>query len=140
MLELLIRTMASRDEEKSKQKSSSLANLPPHFSQQLLNKKKLSELMNEIDPDKVLDGDVETFLLQVADDFLENVITQSCMLAKHRKSTNLELKDVQLCLDKNWNMWIPGFGTEEKAPAKKALPTESHKQRINLIKKDQRKV
>ena len=132
--------MANRDDEKSKIKNARLAALPPLFSQQLLNKKKLGELMNEIDPDKVLDDDVENFLLQIADDFLENVITQSCMLAKHRKSSNLELKDVQLCLDKNWNIWIPGFGTEERNPPKKHVASESHKQRLSQIKKDARKL
>ncbi|KAI6649713.1 Transcription initiation factor TFIID subunit 12-like [Oopsacas minuta] len=132
--------MANRDEEKSKQKNAPLSSLPPLFSQQLLNKKKLAELMNEIDPDKVLDDDVENFLLQIADDFLENVITQSCMLAKHRKSGNLELRDVQLCLDKNWNIWIPGFGNEERNPPKKHVPSESHKQRLSQIKKEARKL
>ena len=133
--------MASREDEKSKQKgNSSLASLPNLFSQQLLNKRKLAELMNEIDPDKVLDDDVENFLLLIADDFLENVITQSCMLAKHRKSGSLELKDVQLCLEKNWNMWIPGFGTDERNPPKKQVASESHKQRINQIKKEGRKL
>ena len=131
--------MASRDDEKSKQKNSSLSSLPNLFSQQLLNKKKLAELMNEIDPDKVIDDDVENFLLLIADDFLENVITQSCMLAKHRKSGSLELKDVQLCLEKNWNIWIPGFGTEERNPPKK-VASESHKQRVSQIKKEGRKL
>ena len=37
-------------------------------------------------------------LLQVADDFIENVVASSCQLAKHRRSNTLEAKDVQLYL------------------------------------------
>lgn len=33
------------------------------------------------------------------------------------------------------NMWIPGFGTDELRPYKKAPITEAHKQRTALIKK-----
>lgn len=37
-------------------------------------------------------------LYQIADDFIDNVVTSSCQLAKHRNSNTLEVKDVQLNL------------------------------------------
>ena len=37
-------------------------------------------------------------LMGMADDFIENVVTASCQLAKHRKSNTLETKDLQLHL------------------------------------------
>jgi transcription initiation factor TFIID subunit 12 len=43
-------------------------------------------------------------LLQVADDFIENVINNSCQLAKHRKSNLLEAKDVQFHL--GFTLWL----------------------------------
>lgn len=67
-------------------------------------------------------------LLQIADDFIESVVTAACQLARHRKSSTLEVKDVQLHLERQWNMWIPGFGSEEIRPYKKACTTEAHKQ------------
>lgn len=66
--------------------------------------------------------------MQIADDFIENVISSSCEIAKHRHSDTLEVKDVQLYLDRAWNMWVPGFGTDELKPYKKAPVTEAHKQ------------
>ena len=37
--------------------------------------------------------------------------------------------------EKNWHMWIPGFGTEELKPYKRAPTTEAHKQRLALLRK-----
>ncbi|KAK2546274.1 Taf12 [Columba livia] len=78
-------------------------------------------------------------LLQIADDFIESVVTAACQLARHRKSNTLEVKDVQLHLERQWNMWIPGFGSEEIRPYKKACTTEAHKQRMALIRKTTKK-
>ena len=30
--------------------------------------------------------------------------------------------------ERNWNMWVPGFGSEDLKPYKKASTTEAHKQ------------
>lgn len=67
-------------------------------------------------------------LMHIADDFIENVISSSCDLAKHRHSDTLEVKDVQMHLERAWNMWIPGFGSEDIRPYRRAPATEAHKQ------------
>jgi len=118
--------------------ASGSSNMAPEGAQ-VLNKQRLQDLVREVDPNEQLDDDVEEMLLQIADDFIENVVTTSCMLAKHRKSNTLDVKDVQLNLEKNWNIWIPGFGSDELRPYKKAAPTEAHKQRLALIRKTLKK-
>lgn len=42
--------------------------------------------------------------MQIADDFIETVVTSSCKIAKHRKSNSLDAKDVQLHLGKLINI------------------------------------
>lgn len=96
---------------------------------QILDKKVLQELVKEVDPTEQLDEDVEDLLLQVADDFIENVINSSCQLAKHRKSSMLEVKDVQFNLERNFNLFIPGFSNDDLIKQyKKSYTTEAHKQ------------
>ena len=91
------------------------------------------------------------FYFQIADDFIEHTVSQACALAKHRKANNIDVRDVQvedrgnwfkhddiqnqIVLERNWNMWIPGFGTEELRPFKRNATTEAHKQRMAVIKK-----
>lgn len=101
----------------------------------LLTKPRLQDLVREIDPTEQLDDEVEELLLQIADDFVENTVNAACQFAKHRKVSKVEVKDVQLYLERNWNMWIPGFGTDEVKPYKRAAVTEAHKQRLALIRK-----
>jgi transcription initiation factor TFIID subunit 12 len=96
-------------------------------------------LVQEVDPNEQLEEDVEEMLLMIADDFIESLVSTSALIAKHRKSTTLDVKDVQLALDKNWNIWIPGFGHEDSRPFKKSFSTEAHKQRMALIRKTLKK-
>jgi len=102
---------------------------------QVLDKKRLNELVKEVDPTEQLDEDVEDVLLQIADDFIEQTVSQACALAKHRKAGTIDVKDVQIVLERSWNMWIPGFGSDDIKPQRRSANTEAHKQRMAVIKK-----
>ncbi|XP_055902357.1 transcription initiation factor TFIID subunit 12-like isoform X2 [Eupeodes corollae] len=104
-------------------------------SQPILSKPRLLELVREVDATAQLDEDVEELLLQIADDFVEDAVKSTCAYAKHRKASKVEVRDVQLHLERKWNMWIPGFGTDELRPYKRAAVSEAHKQRLALIRK-----
>lgn len=92
-------------------------------------------MVREVDATAQLDEDVEELLLQIADDFVEDAVKSTCAYAKHRKASKVEVRDVQLHLERKWNMWIPGFGTDELRPYKRAAVSEAHKQRLALIRK-----
>lgn len=73
---------------------------------QLLSRTRLQDLVREVDSSEQLDEEVEDLLLQLADDFVESTVNAACLLAKHRKSTTVEVKDVQLHLGKWRNIQI----------------------------------
>jgi transcription initiation factor TFIID subunit TAF12 len=66
----------------------------------VLDKKRLQELVKEVDPHEQLDEDVEDLLLHIADDFIEQTVSASCSMAKHRKANAVDVKDVQIVLGK----------------------------------------
>ena len=117
-----------------------LMKLPPYEMQsdRVLSKRKLSELVKTVGADEgdgetTIDGDVEELLLDLADEFVTNVTAFACRLAKHRKSDNLDVKDVQLNLEKNWNIRIPGYSSDEIRSVRKWAPSNAHNQRISGI-------
>lgn len=67
---------------------------------QILTRPRLQDLVREVDPTEQLDDEVEELLLQLADDFVESTVGAACLLAKHRRASTVEVKDVQLHLGK----------------------------------------
>ncbi|ODV74934.1 Taf12p CYBJADRAFT_124867 [Cyberlindnera jadinii NRRL Y-1542] len=107
-------------------------------SDRVLSKRKLSELVKTVGADEgdgetTIDGDVEELLLDLADEFVTNVTSFACRLAKHRKSDTLDTKDIQLHLEKNWNIRIPGYSSDEIRNVRKWQPNAAHNQRIQGI-------
>ncbi|KAI8925941.1 transcription initiation factor, partial [Entophlyctis helioformis] len=76
-------------------------------------KRKLQMLVSQVDPTQKLDPEMEEVLLTVADQFIERVAFRACKAAKHRDGSRLEVKDVQLELERHWNLRIPGYATEQ---------------------------
>ncbi|KAF3787299.1 Transcription initiation factor TFIID subunit 12 [Nymphaea thermarum] len=114
------------------------AHLPPRPAQQQLRPQSPSSSQPsapQIDPLERLDPEVEDVLAEIADDFVESITTFACSLAKHRKSTTLEAKDILLHMDRNWNMTLPGFSADEIKIFKKPPVNDIHKQRMVAIKK-----
>ncbi|KAK4784422.1 hypothetical protein SAY86_018790 [Trapa natans] len=101
----------------------------------IISKRTITEMLNQIDPSEKLDPEVEDVLIDIAEEFVESITTFGCSLAKHRKSTTLEAKDILLHLEKNWNITLPGFSGDEIKSFKKPVTNDIHRERLAAIKK-----
>jgi len=82
--------------------------------------RRLQDLLRDVDPSFQLDNEAEEFILQMAEDFVEQVTRPACDLAKHRKSQELETRDLQVIFEKHWNIKVPVSGSQ-RAPLKVPL-------------------
>lgn len=122
--------------QQQRQMPSAVSNNMPGDTMRIVHKRHLQELLRNIDPLGQLDEEVEEVLLQIGDDFIEDVVSSAAQIAAHRKSKILESKDVMLYLDRHWDLWVPGFsGPREDTKPKKAIATETHKLRLEMIRK-----
>ncbi|MCJ1312162.1 Transcription initiation factor TFIID subunit 12 [Agyrium rufum] len=107
--------------------------------ERILSKKKLEELVRQVtggsegEDAETLDPDVEETLLDVADEFVDNVIIAACRLAKLRSSATLELRDIQLILERNYNIRVPGYATDELRTVRKIQPTQTWTQKLSAV-------
>jgi len=98
-----------------------------------MSKTKLQNLAKDIDPASTIEDDVIELLLKLSEEFIDNVVSGSCALAKHRRSQTLDVQDVKLYLNQQWDLQIPGFPVDDSKTKK--LTGEAHKQRLALIRK-----
>jgi transcription initiation factor TFIID subunit 12 len=112
---------------------------PPTFEvtgDRVLSKRKLSELVTSVvgsDKEAAIDGEVEELLLDLADEFVTSVTSFACRLAKHRRSDTLEVRDLQLHLERNWNIRIPGFSADEIRSVRRIAPTQNYTQKVSGV-------
>ncbi|KAK4237566.1 hypothetical protein C8A03DRAFT_34468 [Achaetomium macrosporum] len=108
--------------------------------ERILNKKKLDELVRQVcggtaegQDGNLLTPEVEESVLNMADAFVDNVLHQACRNAKERGSKVLEIRDIQLVLERTYNIRIPGYSSEELRTVRKVQPNSSWIKKMSAV-------
>lgn len=64
-------------------------------------------------------------ILNMADTFIDSVLHQACRNAKERGSKVLEIRDLQLVLERTYNIRVPGYSSDELRTVRKVQPSAS---------------
>jgi histone H3/H4 len=95
----------------------------------------LESLLKECAPGEVFEDDVKTALLQLADDFVEEVALNSNRLAKLRNADCIDVKDVALHLEREWDIVVPGSAGDDLMPYKRPLKPGTQTEREAKVRK-----
>lgn len=103
-----------------------------------MTKRKLGELINAIGAEEgetktSIDNDAEDLLMDLADEFVLSVTKFACRLSKHRKVDQVDIRDVQLHLDRTWNIRVPGATTDDWKPVKRLEPSADYTKQLGAV-------
>ena len=105
--------------------------------QHSVERKRLQDLLAQISPNFELDPVVEEALVEICDEFVENVTEFACDLARHRGGDVVEAQDVELPLEKSWGIPV-GFGGDGPGPVRRseaAIHTHRIMQRDRVMRR-----
>ncbi|CAK1367267.1 unnamed protein product [Cercospora beticola] len=121
---------------------------PPPFTlegegDRVLSKRKLDELVRQVtgaapaasdsESSNVLSPEVEEVMLELADDFTDSVLGDACKLAKMRPNQTLDIRDIQIVLERKYGIRIPGYSLEEARTVKKFQPAAAWQNKMQAV-------
>ncbi|CAK7266047.1 Transcription initiation factor TFIID subunit 12 [Sporothrix epigloea] len=108
--------------------------------ERVLNKKRLDELVRQVcggtaegHEGNLLQPEVEESVLNLADSFVDSVLHSACRNAKERGSKVLEIRDLQLVLERTYNIRIPGYSSDELRSVRKVQPSMAWITKMSMV-------
>lgn len=107
----------------------------------LINKSIIELLVEKITKNEKLDSQVEHYIKEIAEDFIETNLNTAFLIGKHKNNDTLTSEEVSLSMEKNYNIKeIPKKGsssfTQFKMNDIQKNPTADHMKRLELSKEE----
>ncbi|KAL7411814.1 transcription initiation factor TFIID subunit A-domain-containing protein [Mrakia frigida] len=103
-----------------------------------MRKRKIREVVDSVEKGEKLEEGVEDLLLELVDELIDSSTQFAARLAKHRKSNTLDVRDLQLHLERNHNIRVPGSFADEikqgqSQTARRTPVLNQHAQRVMAV-------
>lgn len=69
----------------------------------------------------------------MADSFVDDIIHNACRLAKERGSKHMEIRDIQMVLERKYNIRVPGYSSDELRTVRKVQPSPGWLAKMNAV-------
>ena len=104
----------------------------------------ISDLCSELTSTETLDINVEKFLVEMADNFIDTVLDSASLIAKHKKSELVSIEDMAIAIEENFDIYEPSKYTRRLGQIKsneiKNVSTNDHRKRMELTKEETKNV
>ena len=129
--------------------------IPPQFPQEpqikkdfyrnsTLSPNAIPKICSELTSTEILDEDVEKYLAEMADNFINTTFESACSLAKHRNSDKVEVEDFASAIYDNFGIYEPSAYTSTinlmNINNLKSQSTSDHQKRLELTKEETKNV
>lgn len=118
-----------QDQEMARQYLPLLAEVKPDISREYT----ISDLLHKLDPSARMDPLAESLLLDIADDFIDSVISMAADRSKGRDDKSLKSEDVLNVVQMKFGDVLPTGDMSGSRPQRTFLPSDVHQRRLNTI-------
>ena len=104
----------------------------------------IPQICEELTSMEIIEDDVEKYLVEMADNFMNVVFNSACSLAKHRNSDKVEVGDFASAINDNFGLYEPSIYSatinQMNINSIKNTSTADHKKRLELSKEETKNV
>ena len=104
----------------------------------------IPKICSELSSTEILDDNVEKYLVEMADNFIDTAFESACYLAKQRNSDKVEAADFASAIFDNFGIYEPSAYTstinQMNINNLKSQSTSDHQKRLELTKEETKNV
>lgn len=111
-----------QDQEMARRYIPSLIDVKPDIAREYT----ITDLLHKIDPSASIDPLAESLILDIADDFIDNIITNSAEAARLQNRPTLTADDVHYTISSKFGDTSPGSSSYGSRTQRGCIPSETH--------------